>query len=113
VLPRQQLLGQWRECCAIMKSITETGMPNHILVSKIMEYPLTHFFTYAYMVANEMQRRGYAPNRRAFSKYMREGTVVADAPSFDRMFAGWHNDRYLRQCFYNLQEKYDCGAISG
>lgn len=24
----------------------------------------------------------------------------------------WHNDRYLIQCYYNLQEKYDCGAIS-
>ena len=24
----------------------------------------------------------------------------------------WHNDRYLAQCYYNLQEKYDCGGIS-
>ena len=29
------------------------------------------------------------------------------APIFD----GWHNDRYLVQCYNNLQEKYDCGAI--
>lgn len=23
-----------------------------------------------------------------------------------------HNERYLKQCLYNLQEKYDCGGIS-
>jgi hypothetical protein len=22
------------------------------------------------------------------------------------------NERYLKQCLYNLQEKYDCGGIS-
>ena len=26
-------------------------------------------------------------------------------------FTIWHNERYLRQCYYNLQEKYDCGLI--
>lgn len=24
----------------------------------------------------------------------------------------WHNDRYFLQCFYNLQEKHDCGGIT-
>lgn len=24
----------------------------------------------------------------------------------------WHEDRYFIQCYYNLQEKYDCGGIS-
>ena len=28
------------------------------------------------------------------------------------IFKDWHNTRYLRQCLYNLQEKYDCGGIS-
>ena len=27
VLPRQQLLGQWRECCLIAKNIAEKGTP--------------------------------------------------------------------------------------
>ena len=47
-LPRQQLLGQWRECCAIAKSIAETGTPNHVLVNKIMEYPKPHFVLYGF-----------------------------------------------------------------
>ena len=28
------------------------------------------------------------------------------------LFEGWHNERYLKQCYYNLQEKYDCRGIS-
>lgn len=27
------------------------------------------------------------------------------------LYESWHNYRYLIQCFHNLQEKYDCGAI--
>ena len=30
----------------------------------------------------------------------------------DKIFPMWHNDRYLRQCYYNLQEKYDYGGIT-
>ena len=29
----------------------------------------------------------------------------------EKVFDGWHNERYLLQCLYNLQEKHDCGAI--
>ena len=29
-----------------------------------------------------------------------------------QIFEHWHNDRYLCQCLYNLQEKYDCGGIT-
>ena len=28
------------------------------------------------------------------------------------LFSKWHNDRYFWQCYYNLQEKYDCGGIT-
>lgn len=28
------------------------------------------------------------------------------------IYKDWHNERYLKQCLYNLQEKYDCGGIS-
>ena len=59
VLPRQQLLGQWRECCAIAKNITTNGTPNHILVNKVMEYPMSHLYTYGLYVATAMRKRGY------------------------------------------------------
>ena len=29
-LPKNQLLGQYRECCAIIKNIADNGTPNHI-----------------------------------------------------------------------------------
>lgn len=41
VLPRQQLIAQWRECCCIAKNIADNGYPNHILVNKIMDFGLS------------------------------------------------------------------------
>ena len=46
VLPKQQLMGQWRECCLIARSIEKHGTPNHLLVNRIMDYPMDHFWTY-------------------------------------------------------------------
>ena len=28
------------------------------------------------------------------------------------LFPGWHTDEYLKQCYYNLQEKHDRGGIT-
>ena len=108
VLPRQQLLGQWRECCAIAKAIAENGTTNHILVNKIMDYPIDHFWAYVELVCMEMESRGYRCDFGKIEKYKPKET---DVVSVERLFSGWHNNRYLRQCFYNLQEKYDCGGI--
>ena len=47
ILPREQLVAQWRELSAIAGNIQTKGTPNHILVNKIMDYPLNHFVTYA------------------------------------------------------------------
>ena len=110
VLPRQQLLGQWRECCLIAKNIREKGTPNHILVNKIMDYPIEHFYDYGCRVMNEMRSYGYKIDSDKFFKYF-------DDPPFyiipiDELFKNWHNDQYLTQCYYNLQEKYDCGGIA-
>ena len=115
VLPRQQLLGQWRECCSIAKSIKESGAPNHILVNKIKEYPEEHFWAYAMLVRDDMIRRGYRCDISKFGQYCPNGWLErANDIEFDYMFIfyGWHTFRYLRQCYYNLQEKRDCGAIS-
>ena len=112
VLPRQQLLGQWRELCAIAKSIAEDGTPNHVLVNKVIEYPMDHLFHYADIVYVDMFRRGYHPDWARFYNTIKFGLdkhyhTITD----DEIFARWHNDRYLAQCLANLQEKYDCGAI--
>lgn len=108
-LPRQQLLGQWRECCLIAKNLAERGTPNHVLVNKVMLYPDISFDRYAADVQLEMHKRGYKADAESFMKWRKphmEGLAYSAG-----YFIGWHNDRYLRQCLANLQEKYDCGAI--
>ena len=116
VLPRQQLLGQWRECCAIAKAIAENGTPNHILVNRIMDYPLElDFYMYGEMIISEMKKRGYTINSLVNYYDNLQKACKNAAYEWDpdhNVFAGWHNDRYLIQCFYNLQEKYDCGGIT-
>lgn len=112
VLPKKQLFGQWRECCLIAKGLSE-GTLNHLLVNKVKEYDKSHFICYAGYVENEMIKRGYAPKTENFTKYFRNiDFVMAHIIPIDDLFKDWHNDRYFNQCFYNLQEKYDCGGIS-
>lgn len=108
-LPRQQLLSQYRECCCIAKSISEKDTPNHILVNKIMYYPIDHFYIYTSMVADEMEKRGYKCNWDKFHKWLQKEVTCT---TIDSLFKFWHNQRYLIQCYYNLQEKYDCGGIT-
>ena len=111
VLPRQQLLGQWRECCAIARNIAVNGTPNHVLVNRVMEYPTAHLWKYGWMIYQEMLRRGYKADYYKFEDWIREPAEDEQIPSEDELFEGWHNGRYLRQCLYNLEEKADCGAI--
>ena len=116
VLPRQQLISQWRECCCIVKNIADKGTPNHILVNKVLEYNYKHFYNYSCLIISEMVRRGCKAKDKSIANYW-ENLIKAKGyfnnennPS--SLFEGWHNDRYLKQCYYNLQEKYDCGGIS-
>lgn len=109
VLPRQQLLSQWRECCCIARNIAVNGTPNHILVNPILDYPIEHFYLYASIIGEEMEHRGYKCD---FSKFTRWIQIDKCNVKYKDLFSGWHNDRYLSQCVYNLQEKYDRGGIS-
>ena len=110
VLPRQQLCGQWRECCMIAKLIHENGTPNHLLVNAIMNYPINEFIEYCGLVADEMEHRQYRVNRGLIYQYF--DTNEFETVPLKNLFLDWHDDRYLKQCYYNLQEKYDCDGIS-
>lgn len=59
VLPREQLVAQWRELSAIAGAIQKNGTPNHILVNFVLDYDYNHFISYAAEVRKEMTRRGY------------------------------------------------------
>lgn len=117
-LPRQQLVSQLRECVAIAKSIYENGTPNHILVNKIINYSILDFEAYIRRVLKEMYNRKYHVSDITIHKI--NGYLGIEIPigrlsySCSRFipFEKWHNDVYLRECLYNLEEKYLCGGIS-
>lgn len=111
-LPRLQLISQWRECCCIAKSIAEKGTPNHILVNKIMDYPIDHFVEYCCNVCLEMEYRGYKCDSSRFYKYFATKDIVVPLRiDGERIFPDWHNDIYLRENLYNLEEKFRAGGI--
>ncbi len=125
VLPKQQLLGQWRECCCIARNIAVNGTPNHLLVNKIMDYRITSFETYCILVIKEMQKRGYKVSDKSIQEVENNlfywslnemkptiFRLLTDKPiDHNKLFPDWHNDRYMHQCLMNLQEKFDCGGI--
>lgn len=115
-LPKKQLTGQWRECCLIAKNIKEKGTPNHILVNKVTLFPEEHFGRYCGKIYTAMLHSGCACRKQAVTRHLSDKALKAfDNPlsvSDDELFYTWHNDRYFWQCYYNLQEKYDCDGIS-
>lgn len=112
-IPNSQLRSQWRELVCIAKSIYEKGTPNHILVNKTMKFPLSDLNKYCNIVLAEMLRRGY--NVKADSIHKLETYInftVDSEEQFSHPFQSWHNERYLLQNYYNLQEKWDCEGVS-
>lgn len=110
-LPRHQLISQWRECCCIAKNIRTNGTPNHILVNKIMDYPLSHFYLYGIEVYMAMKSRGYKCDFNKFDKYF-NNKEKDEIKNITQLFKDWHTERYLIQNYCNLQEKFDCGGIT-
>ena len=110
VLPREQLVSQWREVSALSSNIQKKGSPNHILCNFIMDYDFNHFISYAYYVREEMTRRGYRTMNSVWEK------IVALKPDYSilplkEVYARKMNNTYFDICWYNLYEKYLCGGI--
>lgn len=116
-LPKKQLIAQWRECCAIASNLANKGTSNHLLVNKIKNYSLYMFFEYIHLVIKEMKNRGYKINKDSYDRCFSNFRKIIERyhwnfdSTFD-LYNDWHNERYLKQCLFNLQEKYDCGGIS-
>ncbi|MBQ6447123.1 MAG: neutral trehalase [Bacillus sp. (in: Bacteria)] len=100
-LPKSQLLAQWRELNSIFKK-----QDKHILINYIYEYPQMDLLIYSEMVIGEMEHRGYKVETQNFDDYF---NIVPYDVEYYEPFKNHHTDRYLLQCFYNLQEKYDRG----
>lgn len=111
VLPREQLVAQWREVSAIAGAIIKNGTPNHLLVNKVLNYDFDHFITYSKLIKDEMTARGYRTTSTVWDKIVNLEPSWKEIP-INELFPNWHTGRYLKQCYYNLEEKYDCGGIS-
>lgn len=103
VLPRKQLLGQWRE----LNSIFAT-QDKHVLINFVYDYPKNDLLCYSIAVIAEMRARGYKVNNEKMKAYFGDEKYSIVAKPFKNKMT----DHYLKQCLYNLQEKYDCGIIT-
>lgn len=112
VLPREQLVAQWRELSAIAGNILTKNTPNHILVNKVMDYSFDDFISYAYYIRQEMTKRKYRTMESVWDKICSVANHNFKLLPIEEIYQEWHNTRYFKQCYYNLEEKYDCGGIT-
>lgn len=111
VLPKQQLLEQDRECCLIESEIIKNGFVEHILVD-FVNNDKGSLLLYHMHVMREMCRRGYKTSASStdWANKLRDTLDLDNMPL--HVFENRFNRRYMLQCLYNLQEKYDAGGIS-
>ena len=116
-LPRQQLLGQHRECCALRG---KGWGRKHSVVDYVFTHPTEWLVAYHFEVMDEMRKRGYKPDPIWYAASYR-GAILgnqegwanineADHLRLDAKFKNCsiypeHNNAYLHECLENLKEK--------
>lgn len=107
-LPRQQLLGQHRECCALR------GLgwgKKHSVVNYVFDYPLDKLEDYHALVMQEMERRGYSVTEQWWLRGYRGKRIEYKPLSLHfispvkYLVYKEHNDAYLKECIENLRGK--------
>ncbi|AET67138.1 conserved hypothetical protein [Desulfosporosinus orientis DSM 765] len=112
-LPRQQLLGQHRECCALRGN--SWGKP-HSVVNYVFGYSRERLWSYHVRVMNEMERRGYRADRVWLDPGYRGKAATPFEPDWNEIqrlkeecvssfVYPEHNDEYLAECLENLRSK--------
>ena len=105
-LPRQQLLGQHRECCALRGG---GWGKKHATVNYVFDHSPYKLFQYHQLVMNEMLSRGYKPNELWLDplyrgtkedSYISLSSEVLTSPIYPE-----HDNVYLTECIENLKEK--------
>lgn len=110
VLPKEMLVSQWRECIAIKRQ-WEKGTLKHRLVSYVMDNDTDLFNEYVTMICNEMDKRHIKYQIKYYNEIW-EFCLDNGNGGVKKFLYPEHNDRYLKQCYYNLEEKHDRGIIS-
>lgn len=108
-LPRQQLLGQHRECCALRGN---GWRRKHATVDYIFRYNPARLFFYHTLVLQEMTRRGYKYSEQ-WNNIRYRGSRCEPWPQdepLDDTARGYdeHDAAYLVECVDNLRRK---GAV--
>ena len=112
-LPRQQLLGQHRECCALRG---KGWGKKHSVVDYIFTYAPDELIAYHYLVMDEMIARGYHPDEIWRAPEWRGSPLgedkgwsyqepVNDIYDCNGMIYDEHNKTYLLECIENLESK--------
>ena len=100
------LISQWRECIAIKRQ-WEKGALKHRLVSYVKDYEKRYFRNYILTLMEELYKR----HIKIKQIYINElfdfcaNMYINDNEINYSKYYPEHNDRYLKQCLYNLEEK--------
>lgn len=111
-LPRQQLLGQWRECIALLGN---GWGRKHKTVDYIFTHPTSYLLGYTYKVYQEMRKRGYNPDlNKTWSAQRKRLTYGEIEDNFTEMYKldfdnhiiyPEHDQKYYEVCLENLNAK--------
>ena len=112
-LPRQQLLGQHRECCALRGA---GWGRRHSVVNYVFEHDPALLAAYHWRVMDEMMRRGYNPDPKWGNSNWRGNTLgvcenwinndmALSIYNDNKIIYNEHNDAYLQECLDNLKGK--------
>lgn len=116
-LDRQRLLGQHREACALRG---KGWGKKHATVDYVFTHNPSLLVAYHWLVMQEMENRGYKPDRRWQNPYFRgeklamdwsfaDADMVSDQYCFaahkDGIIFPEHDDNYLRECIELLKAK--------
>lgn len=111
-LPKDMLVSQWRELIAIKRQ-WEKGTLKHRLVSYVKEHDKMLFLHYTMLVVEELLDRSIKINLKLYNEiieFCKDSNIEFEIGKI--IVYPEHNIKYLKQCYYNLQEKYDRGIIS-
>ena len=106
ILPKNQLLGQHRECCALRGN---EWNKKHKTVDYVFSYSPYHLFMYHSLVMDEMEKRGYRVSIEWRDKNYRGKTAEnydnLEEKRIERPIYKEHNAEYLHECIENLRNK--------
>ena len=106
MLPKEQLLAQHRECCALRG---RGWGRRHSVVDYVFNHSRERLFAYHTMVMDEMSRRGYAVSPEWWDVRYRGKRLKAEGAIRRRRFGPRiyreHDEHYLAECLKNLRRK--------